>query len=77
MGWYFTDYDENWKWPFGKYTNTRIADTPDSYLDWIIGEEWFYKQKRNEGLIEVIVKELQLRKRSGASVPDERHTDWG
>jgi uncharacterized protein (DUF3820 family) len=71
----FSDYDVNWKWPFGKYRGKAIADTPDSYLDWVIGEEWFFRQPRNKDLIEVIVKELQLRKRSGAEITEDRGTD--
>lgn len=29
------------KMPFGKHKGLAISECPISYLDWLIGEEWF------------------------------------
>ncbi len=28
--------------PFGKHIDKRMADVPDDYLDWLIGQEWIH-----------------------------------
>lgn len=56
---------------FGKHKGRDVADIPDTYLDWLLGQQWFYGQARNEPLIQEIVKELALRKRSHCPVRDE------
>ena len=47
----------------------EFANVPDTYLDHLLGEDWFVKTE----LAEEVVKELALRKRSYAFVPDQ----WG
>jgi hypothetical protein len=63
------DY-ESWIFPFGKYKGKRLADIPDTYLDYIIGEKWFVEQPRNRRWIEAIGLELAARKRSHYHVED-------
>lgn len=58
---------------FGKYKGREVGEVPDTYLDHLLGEGWFIKDKRNTELAKEIVKELATRKRSDAGVPDE----WG
>jgi hypothetical protein len=62
---------ENWIFPFGKHKGRKLADIPDTYLDWVVGQDWFVSQPRNREWIEAIGKELALRKRSHAPVRDE------
>ena len=57
--------------PFGKHKGSSIAELPSSYLDWLMGQDWFVEQKRNFVLVEVILKELETRKRSGYEPPLE------
>jgi uncharacterized protein (DUF3820 family) len=30
--------------PFGKYINIELQNIPTSYLDWLIGQDWFCNQ---------------------------------
>lgn len=64
------DY-ENWIWPFGVHKGKLIAEIPDTYLDWIIGQDWFAKQPRNREWMGAIGLELAARKRSHYSVRDQ------
>lgn len=60
------------RFPFGKHRGKDLAEIPDTYLDWIIGEKWFVADCRNKRLLEEIGKELAIRKRSYSPVRD----DW-
>jgi uncharacterized protein (DUF3820 family) len=60
---------ENWPFPFGKHKGKTLADIPDTYLDWLIGQDWFVK--RNREWVEAIGKELATRKRSHYYVEDQ------
>ena len=57
--------------PFGIYKDHDLAEIPDTYLDWIVGESWFISQPRNKTLIEAIGKELETRKRSRYHIEDQ------
>lgn len=52
-------------------------EIPDTYLDWVIGQDWFVAQARNAGLLKEIERELATRKRSYASVRDEWDREIG
>lgn len=58
------DY-EDWTFPFGKYKGKTIAEIPSSYLDWLIGQDWFVKRPGNRDWLQAIGEELTTRKRSG------------
>ena len=47
--------------PFGKFKNQDIEDIPDSYLEWIIGEDWFKEKFKN--IHTIIKKELEYREK--------------
>lgn len=47
--------------PFGKYKGTLIADIPNSYLQYLVGED-FFKEKYNL-LWKIAVKEVEYRKK--------------
>lgn len=64
------DYSD-WVWPFGKHRGKVIAEIPDTYLDWIMGQDWFVRRPINRDLIEAIGLELAARKRSHYSVRDQ------
>ncbi len=57
---------------FGKYKGKDIVEVPDSYLDWLIGENWFIKNKRNKNLLKEIEEELSIRKRSHIEIKEEK-----
>jgi len=57
--------------PFGKYKDKSISEIPNSYLDWIIGEDWFINNSRNLKLIEEIEEELLIRKRSHIEIKED------
>lgn len=57
--------------PFGEHRDKDLAEIPDTYLDWLLGEQWFFGQERNESLIVEITKELATRKRSHYHVEDD------
>jgi uncharacterized protein (DUF3820 family) len=57
--------------PFGKYKNKPISEIPDTYLDYLMGEEWFIKNTRNKFLIKEIDKEIATRLRSGYFIEDD------
>ena len=59
------------RFPFGRYRGKGLAEIPDTYLDWIIGQEFFFSQKRNEALIVEITKELATRRKSHYHIEDE------
>jgi len=46
--------------PFGKYKGKDIEDIPNSYLNWIVGEDWF--KVKYKDLCNTIRKELKYRK---------------
>ena len=64
------DY-ENWPFPFGKHKGKRLAEIPDTYLDWLIGAGWFIERPGNREWIEAIGLELAARKRSHYHVEDD------
>ena len=60
------------KIPFGKlYRGVDIGEIPDTYLDWLLGQKWFFEDKRNNDLAKEITKELVTRKRSYYFIPDK------
>jgi hypothetical protein len=63
------DY-ENWRFPFGKHKGKVLAEIPDTYLDWLLGQDWFVKRPGNREWMEAIGKELATRKRSHWHVED-------
>jgi len=69
---------ENWAFPFGKWRGKTIAEVPSSYLDWVCGEDWFMS-KYGQGVVTLIGKELDTRRRSGykpqAEVDEEEEWD--
>jgi uncharacterized protein (DUF3820 family) len=62
-----------WIIPFGKHKGIMIEDIETSYLEWIIGEEWF-KTKFEEGY-KAIQQELKFRKDFPESKPEKDFTD--
>lgn len=64
------DY-ESWTFPFGKHKGKRLADIPDTYLDWLIGEGWFIERPGNRDWMLAIGLELEARKRSHYHVADQ------
>lgn len=64
------EYDD-WKFPFGKYRRKTLAEIPSSYLDWLLGAEWFIKKEENEGWLNAIGEELATRRRSGYEPPED------
>jgi uncharacterized protein (DUF3820 family) len=69
---------EKASFPFGKYRGKTIAEIPSSYLDWVLGEEWFFKQEKNKFILEAIEKELRMRSRSGyrPQLELDEESDW-
>lgn len=63
------DYDD-WLFPFGAYAGKLLSEIPDTYLDWVIGQDWFVEQSRNEKWLEAIERELKTRRKSRCYVPD-------
>ena len=45
---------------FGKYNGILIADIPNNYLNWIVGEKWF--KERYFDLYEQSIIEIAYRK---------------
>jgi uncharacterized protein (DUF3820 family) len=56
--------------PFGNFKGIDIEDVPDSYLRWIIGEDWF--KEKFSTLCIVIKKELKFRSDFDQPIKDER-----
>jgi hypothetical protein len=55
---------------FGKFKGKDIEDVPDSYLEWVGGEQWF---KDGYPLLGAnIKKELEYRDRFNLHIKDER-----
>lgn len=52
---------------FGKHRGRDVAEVPDTYLDWLMGEKWFVKRPDAED----VARELMARKRSHYHVEDE------
>ena len=48
-----------WKIPFGIHRDTDIEEVPDSYLNWLQGEQWFRDNFKSEA--EIVKKELKYR----------------
>ncbi len=48
--------------PFGKYKDYDIETVPNSYLEWLLEQEWV--EEKYSHLIDVIEEELETRKRS-------------
>ncbi len=68
---------ETWPFPFGKWKGKTLAEIPTSYLDWLIGEDWFIKSERNAPWLVAIGQELDTRRRSGGYKPEaEQDEDW-
>jgi len=55
---------------FGKFKGIDIEDVPDSYLQWISGEDWF--KKKNVELCKNIKKELEYREKFDLHIKEER-----
>lgn len=36
--------DSLWIIPFGKYKSFPIEEVPDSYLDWLLEQDWFLEK---------------------------------
>lgn len=49
------------RFPFGKYDGVLIADVPNSYLNWILEQDWFF-QKYDEVKYQVVI-EMEYRKK--------------
>lgn len=64
--------------PFGKYKGCTVAEIPSSYLDWLLGQDWFVEQSRNWKLVTMFVGEIATRKRSGWEPPvtEEERLEW-
>jgi hypothetical protein len=56
---------------FGKYRYKDISVIPDTYLDYVIGQPWFFNKKENEATLNAIVKELDTRRRSHFYIEDD------
>ena len=48
--------------PFGKYADWELEIVPNSYLDWLLGQDWFIDKYHH--LVDEIEDELETRKRS-------------
>lgn len=55
--------------PFGKFKGKDMEDVPNSYLEWIIGEDWF--KEKYPVLGANIKKELEYRERFDLKIRDE------
>jgi uncharacterized protein (DUF3820 family) len=64
------DY-EDWQFPFGKYSGKTLSEIPDTYLDWLIGQDWFVKRRGNRYWLQAIGQEMETRKRSHYHVSDD------
>lgn len=49
------------RFPFGEYDGVLIADVPNSYLNWILEQDWFF-QKYDEVKYQVVI-EMEYRKK--------------
>jgi uncharacterized protein (DUF3820 family) len=56
------------KLTFGKFKGQDIEDVPNSYLEWIIGEDWF--KEKHPALGANIKKELEYRERFDLQIGD-------
>lgn len=56
--------------PFGKYKDKDIEDIPNSYLNWVVGEDWFKVQHKE--LCANIRKELKYRKDFDIVIKEEK-----
>lgn len=50
-------------WPLGKYKDKEIDIIPNSYLEWILDQDWFLKDFEN--LSNVVNAELVWREKHG------------
>jgi uncharacterized protein (DUF3820 family) len=48
-----------WKCPFKKHKGSDIEDIPDSYLQWLLEQDWLCEKYKN--VIPIIEKELRFR----------------
>lgn len=55
---------------FGKYNGILICDIPNSYLNWIVGEQ-FFKNKYKE-LYEQVLIELKYRKQFDIDIKENK-----
>ena len=49
------------KMPWGKYRDVGLWAINSGYLKWVIDQDWFLKDARNELLCCAIEKEIELR----------------
>jgi uncharacterized protein (DUF3820 family) len=60
--------------PFGKHKGEPIEDLSDSYLEWLLDQDWM-EEKFPEGL-EAILKEVQYRERFSRPEQSEEDEQW-
>lgn len=53
-------------WPVGKYKDTEIDIIPNSYLVWVLRQDWFLDKFPN--LSNVALAELEWRKKNGVDI---------
>jgi uncharacterized protein (DUF3820 family) len=56
-------------WPFGKFKDKEIDLLENSYLRWILTQEWFLRDYPN--FSNVVLEELKWRKEQGVVIEDD------
>jgi hypothetical protein len=56
-------------WPFGKHKDKEIDLLSNSYLRWILTQEWFLNDYSN--FSNVVLEELKWRKHQGVVIGDD------
>lgn len=54
--------------PFGVYKGKDIEDVPNSYFEWLLGQDWF--NDKFPGLSNLVVKEMDWREKWDIRIKD-------
>ncbi|MDY0314760.1 MAG: DUF3820 family protein [Bacteroidales bacterium] len=65
--------DSMFTFPFGKHKDEDIEDVPTSYLQWLVGEDWFRTQYPKG--YKAVLSELKYRK-DFDSEEDNEDKNW-
>lgn len=60
---------EDMKIPFGKYSGKLLADIPNSYLAWLLDQDWFFQS--HPLLADMAKKESDYRKKFDIEIEDD------
>jgi len=61
--------DSLWTLPFGKFKGKDIEDVPNSYLKWLLEQNWMITKYRST--LPIIEKELDYRERFDITVEEK------